>query len=324
MPKVSLASKDAYETKLGIQEGAVEIVSARTEVFQFPPNKESGEQSNPFLAAILGLAKLDDNGTRLDEDISEKILRIEKDLTKMRPGMASSRTDPDPADEGDELGTIGNCIYTESGAKINNKSQYSVFSKSLEDCGFKTDILSEGFFDDLIGLKGHVKTVAGEKATSRDGREFQANYMVFDKIWLFPYEAAVKGKAAAKTTAAKGKANGLAVVPAPAAATAAAPAAAPTPLATADALAESDDAADLVATQLLSELTNELTGESRDVKKVFSMAYSRLMKIKDRDRKLDKTVGELLKDENWISAKAEDIGYSFDDGVFTFGTLVGA
>jgi hypothetical protein len=320
MPKVSLASKDAYETKLGIQEGAVEIIAARTEVFQFPPNKESGEQSAPFLASVLGLVKLDDNGARLDEEPNEKVLRIDKDLAKMRPGTASSRTDTDPTDEGSELGTIGNCIFTESGAKINNKSQYAVFSKSLEDCGFKTEILSEGYFEDLVGLKGHVKTVAGEKVNA-NGREFQANYFVFDKIWSFPYEqaAAAKGKAATKTTAAKGKNNGLAAVPAPAATAVASPA-----IATAEALADADEAADLTATQLLSELSNELTGEARDSKKVFSMAYSRLMKIKDRDRKLDKTVGELLKDDNWIAAKADDIGYSFEDGVFTFGTLVGA
>ena len=198
MAKVSGASKDFYEVKGGVQEGIYRITDAATTIFQYPPNRETGDQYPPFLAAHLSFEALNEKLEPLGEDDPlEKILRIEKDLKKLRAGMASSREDPDPEDLGDELGTVGNCVFTESGARINNKSAWAVFSKSLEEAGFKSDIIAEGYFPDLIGMVLHVKTIKGEKANIQ-GREVEPNYLVCDKILVFPYEKTAAKKPAAK------------------------------------------------------------------------------------------------------------------------------
>ena len=302
MPKASFASKDTYEVKAGFQEGWFEITDAKVKVFQFPPNKETGDQTAPFLAQILSIQKTDEKGRHTDDDALETILKIEKDLGKMRPGNAENRDDDEPEDLGDELDTEGNCIFVEDGSKINNKSRFAVFMKSLEEKGFKPDILACGFSPDLVGLKGFAKSISGGKFP---GSEKEATYLVVDQITQFPYEK--KGKA---TSAASSKSA------APAKKTAA-------PVKKDNAAAEveeesGDDAADEAATAILVELAADLSGETKDQKKVYTMAYSRLVKNKDRDKKLDKSVQELLKKEDWLAEKAEEIGYSYEDGSFTF------
>lgn len=315
MPKVSFASKDQYEPKLGFQEGWFEITDAKTQVFQYPPNKDSGEQTPPFLAAILTFQKTDEQGKATDDEPQERALRIEKDLNKMRPGTATSRTDSEPSDEGGELDTIGNCIYAEEGVKINKNSAWAVFCSSLESKGFKAEIIGEGYLPDLVGLKGHAKSEKGEKRNI-GGKDVEPNYLMVDKITVYPYEgkAAKKGPAAATS---KAPANA-----APAATKNAAPAtkqAAP-----AAAAAEPNEDADTSATAILAGLAAELQGQQRDAKKVYSMAYSRLVSDKARDRKLDKAISDLLKDNDWLTAKAAELDITLEDGVFTFGELVAA
>lgn len=308
MPKASFAAKDGYEPKLGFVEGNFEIVEAGTKIFQYPPNKETQEQYPPFLCAILMMAKTDEKGVRLDEEPLEKILRIEKDLTKMRPGKSATREDPEPEDLGDELDTEGNTVFCEEGQKINVNSAFLVFTKSLEERGFKSEILGHGFLPDLIGLRGHAKTEKGEKRTY-GGKEIEPNYLIVDRILSpLPYESAAKKPAAsAKGKAAKG------------------------PVAVADKVAEkvtvadagtsgapdSDDASDS-AVGLLAELSGELAGETRDKQKLYAMAYARLMKDKARDKKLDKQIAEYLKSDVWLGEKASDLGFEFAEGVFTF------
>jgi hypothetical protein len=273
MPKASFASKDAYEVKLGIQEGHVEIVDAKTAVYQFPPNKETGDQGAPFLAALITFQLTDANGKHLEDEPSDKVLKIEKDLHKMRPGMASSRDDANPTDQGAELETVGNCIYTED-AKINNKCGWQVFCKSMEECGFRVDILGAGYLPDLVGTKGHVKTLKGEK-TKIDGKEIEPSYLVWDSITARPYEAgqtaAKKPAGKATTTAASaGKPNGVA--------TSASPSVTPPPAPAAANGAPASEAVDEAATNILLELAGELDGDTRDVPRITAMLYSRLMK----------------------------------------------
>jgi len=312
MPKASFASRDAYEPKLGFQEGNFEVVSACTKVFQYPPNKESGEQFPPFLCAMLMMAKTDEQGNRLDDEPQEKILRIEKDLEKMRPGRADSRDDAEPEDLGAELDTEGNTVFCEEGQKINVNSAFIVFTKSLEEKGFKSEILGAGFLPDLVGTKGHGKTEKGTKR-SIGGRDVEPAYFIVDRLLVRPYEKSASGKkpmgkagaretaaAAVATPAKAGKPNGSAGAAAP------------------PVTAASDDA-DAVATALLVELSSELAGETREAKKLFAMAYSRLVKDKARDKKLDKPVSDLLKDEDWLAVKAAELElYQIEDGVFTF------
>lgn len=324
MPKASFAAKDGYEPKLGFVEGNFEVVEACTKVFQYPPNKETQEQYPPFLAAVLMMAKTDEKGNRLDEEPLEKILRIEKDLSKMRPGKCLTRDDQDPIDQGDELDTEGNTCFCEEGVKINVNSAFLVFTKSLEERGFKSEILGAGFLPDLVGLKGHAKTEKGEKRTF-GGREIEPNYLIVDRILERPYEKAANGTAkkgmgkagstaaagttgtAAKLQQAAGK-SGIKAVDKPEEKVEEKPV---------EKAEGNDDAAD-AAIGLLAELSGELAGETRDKQKLYAMAYARLVRNKDRDKKLDKQVIEYLKSDEWLTEKAAEMGFEFAEGVFTF------
>lgn len=307
MPKAGFSQTDQYEPKVGFQEGWATVIGAKTQVFQYPPNKETGDQLSPFLAAVLTFQKTDEQGHATEDEPQEKAFRIHKDLSQMRPGQATGRDDDDPTDLGDELDTEGNCIYTD-GAKINVNSAYGTFLRSLETAGVPPAILHAGYMPDLVGLKGHFVTQKGEKR-SIGGRDVEPAYLIVDKITTLPGSVSGK-KPAAKATAASNKAaskaNGVPAVPVngkPAAAAAAA----------------SSDQADELATSLLIELASDLTGETRDLKKLYAMAYSRLVKNKDRDRALDKDVQDLLRNEEWLTAKGAEVGlWSFDNGVFTF------
>lgn len=308
MPKASFAAKDGYEPKLGFVEGNFEVMEACTKIFQYPPNKETQEQFPPFLCAMLMMAKTDEKGVRLDEEPLEKILRIEKDLEKMRPGKSTTREDSEPEDMGSELDTEGNTVFCEEGVKINVNSAFLVFTKSLEERGFKSEILGHGFLPDLVGLRGHAKTEKGEKRTY-GGKEIEPNYLIVDRILSpLPYESAAKKPAA---SAGKAKAKGPVAVADKAAPGTVAAVAAPV------AAADSDDAAD-AAVGLLAELSGELAGETRDKQKLYAMAYARLMKDKARDKKLDKQIAEYLKSDVWLGEKASDLGFEFAEGVFTF------
>ena len=317
--KVSFASKDAYEPKLGFQEGYFEILDAKTQVFQYPPNRDTNEQSPAFLGANITFQRTDEKGDPLDEEPQERILRIDKDLSRMRPGRASERSDPDPEDLGDELDTVGNTVFGEEGSKINANTAFGMFAHSLEERGFKVEILGEAYMPDLIGLRGHATTQRGEKR-SIGGREIEPSYLIVDKITRLPYEQAAKaparkpvGKAAAAAAgAAEAKVvNGAPAPPAtkPAAATAA----------KATAAAAGNEEAEALATEIITELSADLAGDKRENQKFYAMAYSRLIKNKERDRKLDAQVILLLKNTDWLAAKGEELSlFTFNGGVFEF------
>lgn len=305
MPKASFASKDAYEPKLGFQEGWGEIVEARTQVFQYPANRESGEQTPAFLAAVLLIQKTDDQGNPVEEEAQEKVLRVEKDLHKMRPGQATARDDQDPEDQGDELDTQGNTIYIEDGAKINKNSSWMVFVKSLEDKGFKAEILGEGYIPDLVGLRGHFVTTKGEKRNI-GGRDVEPAYFLCDKITRYPYEQ--KAKATARTVA-KPASSGTATNGNAKAAAAAAAA----------------NDAEAVARRILVELAPDLAGSSKDIGKVKAMAYGRLMKDKSRDRKQDKDIQTLFADADFLAAVGAELDlWIVEEGSVVFADAVPA
>jgi hypothetical protein len=304
MPKMSFASADFYEPKLGFTEGTARIEKARTIVFQYPPNRESGEQFPEFLAALLKLQRVDEQLKPTDDEPMEKILRIEKDLTRMRPGQAASREDADPSDLGPELGTEGNTVFGGDGVQINNHSAFATFLHSLEEHGFKPDILKDAYLPDLEGTIFHGITQKGAK-TNIGGREVEPNYLVVDKIMVFPYEKAAKkpaGKATTSTSTAK-----PATTAAPAAATTAAAAA-----------ASNGNDPTAIAQGILSALTKELAGETRDSKKFASMAYSRLVRDKSRDKKYDKAVQDLFRSDEFLIEQGAELGFDYDGDTFTF------
>ena len=80
----------------------------------------------------------------------------------------------------------------------------------------------------------------------------------------------------------------------------------------------SNDAAS-AAIDLLTTLNAELAGETREEKKVYAMAYSRLVQDKNRNKALDKPVQELLHSTDWLAEMGPVIGYLFDGANFAFG-----
>lgn len=297
MPKVSFASRDAYVPSSQFTEGYAQIEEAVSTVFQYPPNRDTGETYPPFLACKLTLRLLDENGQPLEGEPVVKLLRIDKDLSRMRPGHAKDRNDPEPEDLGDDLDTEGNSVFSTEGQKISASSQWGAFLKSLEDHGVKPELLAEGYFDDLKGLRFHAIT---EKQAKRSigGREIEPAYFKADRI-LFDKPGAAKkpaGKATAVTATAapKAKVNGPVAVPNPSA------------------------NAESAATAILAELSAELNGETRESSRVFAMAYARLVRNKERDKRLDKEVSDLLRNDDWLSAHAEDLGYTLANGSFSF------
>lgn len=308
MPKASFAAKDGYEPKGGFQEGFFEVVDAYTQVFQYPVSKKDGTQYPAFLAAVLMLMKTDEKGNQLpdQEEALEKVIRIEKDLAKMRPGNVTNGDDPEPDDLGDELDTKGNTIYCEEGAKINVNSGFLVFSKSLEEQGFKAEILGRGYMPDLIGLKAHAKTEKEEKRTI-DGKDVEPTKFLVDRILVRPYETAKKP--AGKASAGK----------APAGVKGAAPSAtAPKPVSKTAPAPVDNEEADTIATGLVIELSAELANETRTKNKFFTLAFSRLVKDTKRDKSNDKAIQELLKSNEWLELKAEELGFTFADDSLTF------
>ena len=294
MPKASFASKDQYHLSLGFQEGWAEIVAASTQVYQFPPNKETGKQSPPFLAQVIVFQKTDEKGVRTSDEPIQNEIKIEGDLNKMRPGRAKSRDDQEPEDLSDELGTTGNCVFSE-GAKVSDKSPWGVLSKSLEEKGFRSDILGEGYSPDLVGIKGYFKQIVGEKFKTRDtGEEKQASYLVCDKLTVRPYES--KGKpAAAPAKAAK-----------PAAAKSSSPAIAPaetsTPTSTPGSSAIENGDLEGIAVQLLSDLARDLTGQALSTTKLYSALYGRLLKLGSKvDRASYPSIQAMFKSSDWLT-----------------------
>lgn len=192
MPKASSAFRDAVEVSLGIQEGNVEVIGAVVRVHQYPPNKKTGEQGDPFPCVQLEFARLDDDFNRLDEDPVKVEYGIGK-LDRFHPGIAKGPNDDDPEDAGDEVDTEGNCIYvSDPGSRLNRKCKWMVFVQHLEQAGFKPEILGNGYMPDLVGLKGHVKTITLPKIA---GSDKEPTVLVFDRIVQFPYEKRTKKSA---------------------------------------------------------------------------------------------------------------------------------
>ena len=298
MAKASLATRDSVETSLGIQEGNVEFVAACCKVHQFPPNKKTGSQSDPFCCAAIQLQKLDKEMESDGSDPSWTYLTFGKDsLVKFHPGDAQSADDDDPSDLGEEVDTEGNTVFlVDEGAKLNKKCKWMMFASSLEQMGFKPDILGKGFFPDLIGTKAHVKTIKMERI-SDEGEP--PTCLVVDKIFVYPY-AKKAGKAAAGAAAGTGAAGKKA------------------PDKKAKPEASSSDNGDLSeshekAMEIMGDLSAEQSGVEIPLKKLHALAQTKMIRGKVPG-KLQKEVLALTDSEDWLGEN----GFEVEDGVIKF------
>jgi hypothetical protein len=194
MPKASFRPEDAVLTSVGLQEGNVEVIAAKALVHQYPPNKKTGQQGDPFMCVQLELMKLDEDFSRTEDEPVTLEYSCGK-LAKFHPGLAENREDDEPADQGTDLGAEGNVVFAVDGAAFDQRSKFIKLTNSMVDCGFKPEVLAAGWLPDLIGTKGHLHSVPGTKI---EGQTYERDPMVvvFDKITTFPYEK--KGKTAAK------------------------------------------------------------------------------------------------------------------------------
>lgn len=225
MPRVSSAPEDAFHFKGGFADGYGKIISAKSLIFQFPPNKDSGQQGPPQLFCCLEIQRYNDgDGSKSAEQPSEVLLGIQGpnrqtgELDSCHPGkFVDGDVNSDPEDQGGELGAEGDTLYAlQDGFQLNDKTKWMSFTASLVERGFKPTVLKRTYFPDLVGLYAYFTTVT--KPKFRDDMDKEPTVFVVKDIKQFPYEAkkdtaaATKGKPAPAT--AKGKAT-----PAPAATT---------------------------------------------------------------------------------------------------------
>lgn len=297
MGKAGFGSKDAVAVSLGIEAGNVEIVSAVSKIHQYPPNKTTGQQSEPFGCVQLGFQQFDQNWNKLDEEP----VKMEfgwgggfGKAHKFHPGLVDSADDDDVQDQGEEVDVEGNCIYAiEDGSRLNTKCKWIIFTTSMEKFGFKPEVLGNGYLPDLIGTRGHVHTVKAERMAGSTAKNDPTN-LLFDSITVFPYDKKSK----------KGP------VPAPAAGKPAVKAAAGKS-APAPAPAGSDD--DATALEMFNLVKGDLAGSELEVKSLKSKVTAKLMRNKIPTGR-HKAVLAIISNPDWLISLSEqdDAGFAFD------------
>ncbi len=208
MPRVSMKKEDMMGVGF-FKEGNVEIVKAVCAAYQFPPNSKTGVQSDPFPAVVFSFVQLGEDWSKPDDAETQDLpIRIGS-FDKIRPGNLSDPNDleADPEDLGSEVGTEGNSIYGDDGARLG--FNWPAFVESLKKAGFKPNIIDRIYMPDYKGMKCHLKQVpTGSKYTAKDGTEKDSTTWVCTEIQTFPYEKkAQAGKAGSKPAAASTKAG---------------------------------------------------------------------------------------------------------------------
>jgi hypothetical protein len=314
MPRASMASKDAVDVSFGIQEGVVEIVKAITKVHQFPPNKQSGEQGDPFPCVQLTVVRCDNDGKRTSDDEITEELGVGK-IEKFHPGKAAGPDDDDPEDLGDEVDTEGNCIFVANeGDHFAKTCKWIRFASSLEDKGFKPEVLGHGYMPDLVGMVVKVKTDTLPRTPGYTGKK-DPTALVADKILVFPYDKKKGGKtnsAPAKSTSGASKSG-------------------PAPAGKKDAGTTTNpyqgDDAEAIAIHALGEMVVEYAGqEGIERKKLQTGVQTRLMRNKVPVKQHPVILG-MVKDDEWlrkVTAEDEDskifgkISVDFDESTAMF------
>lgn len=309
MPRVSSAPEDAMHFKGTFSDGWGKIVDAKALVYQFPPDKETGRQDPAGLFCELTIQRYQDGDGNRSADQPEQVLlsiqRASKDsgtLTLVHPGnYPNGDVSAEPEDCGTELGAEGDTVKAlQDGYQFNDKTKYMVFCKSLQEKGFKPEILKHTYFPGFVGLYAFFKTETQKKF--RADQTSDPTAFVVTQIKEFPYEA----KKAAAPAKGKGK-----VASAPATA------AAPAPATNGDASVE--DIASAILIQTLAPAKKGVTLPSLAKLKV--EAFMSVSKHKPAvPANIKKQVQEQLGDEEWLAAvgQANSIFSVGDDGSVAF------
>lgn len=303
MPKVSFNPDDMYQGGggIGVPECWGEVIGCHAEIVQWQPKKGTNEQQPRLLSCMLQVQPYEDEtfaATKGDPATQEMVIEWGRkdDATgelqplALRPGVAKDAEDPDPADQGEAIGTQGNTLVGSVAVNLNNA--FGAFCKSLTTRGFKPAILGRGYFPDLIGLRAHFKH---EKQKSKSGKEFE-NFIVDQPIKQFPYEQAAK-------TTTKGAAKKPATAAAGAGAAPSAEASHTNGAATADDL-------NAYTVEVLKLVASEHRGEVMLVEKLANwLGQKQLKDAKLRQKKqFHVAAANLAKTQEWLEANAVDIG----------------
>ncbi len=324
MPRVSSAQEDAFHFKGTFADGWGEIVDAKAVVFQFPPAKESkggrsaGDQDPPGLYAAITIQRhIDGEGHKSSEQPEEVLLSIQRAsrdtglLDTCHPGnYPTGKVEGEPVDCGGELGAEGNTLFAiQDGFALNNRTKWMSFGRSLEDKGFKPEIMKRTFFPDLIGLRGYFKTETRPKF--RDDQTQDPTVFVVTDIKQYPYEIKGGAKPVAKPAAGKKpavtKAGPVPVAAAPAAAESPVAPNGSTEISAEDLAASAEDLAAAVLTETLAP--TQKGALLADIKKLKMHAYMAVNKHKPPiPAALKKAVQDTLGDEDWLTTMGEVSG----------------
>ena len=221
MPRVSSAPEDTFHMKGSWQDGWDKIVACQSIVFQFPPMKEAkygreaGWQGPPELYAELTVQRyLDGDGNVSPSQPEEILLKIQGPnketglLDLFHPGnYPDGNLGAEPEDAGGELGAVGNTVYSlKEGLQLMENCKWVKFCASLQEKGFKKEILRRTYFPDMVGLYAFIKTVTGKKYN--DKMDSDPTWLVASEVKEWPYEKKATGasstgkKAAGKPPAA--------------------------------------------------------------------------------------------------------------------------
>lgn len=292
MAKASFLINDAAASNFGIKEGNVEIVGAITKVHQYPPNRQTGVASDPFPCVQLEMRQFDKDWSPLGDDTTKMEFSVGK-IEKFHPGNAVSAEDQDPEDVGVEVDVEGNCIVlAEDGARFSKQCAWIRFTDTLEQRGFKPEVLGNGFVPELIGTRMHVTTIELPRMPNSTKKE-APTALVCTKIEVFPYDK--KTKVAVKPVAGKPVVKS----------TAATPAAAKT------APVKATDTNEDIALSTFIAIATENPGEQVALKVIKSKAVAKLMRNKVPVTQ-HKSISTLITDHAWLEAICDAQGYSFD------------
>lgn len=332
MPRVSSASEDAYHFKGTFADGWGLVTAAQAVMFQFPPDKETGQQNPPSLFVELTIQRHQDGDGHASATPPEQVLmsiaRPNKETGEMdqiHPGnYPDGNMSADPVDCGGNLGAAGNTLFAlADGYQLNDNCKWMRFTRSLEEKGFRPAILKRTYFPDLNGLRAYFKTEKLKKW--RDDQEADPTAFVVSEIRQFPYEAGAQTAAAAASTTGRGKkgqGQQSASAPAPAAAAPAPspPAAAPAPAAPAtNGTASAEDLATAVIIQTLAPAKKGTA--LPNIAKLKVEAFMAINKHKPTvPVELKSAVQQQMQDEDWLIAVGvmNNLFVIAEDGKVTF------
>jgi hypothetical protein len=287
MAKTSLNPKDAQQGGLSFGEGWATVTSAKSAVHQLPPSKTSGEQESPATKLVLELQRCGEDGKSDGTDPVIEYLAVcrpnkETGLLVTTPGLAKSRTDPNPKDLGSEVGTEGNCFVGPAPYKT---SKGATFIDSLVARGFRPEILNYGYLPDFEGMVAYFHTV--KKAAISSGQK-ETDQLLVKEIKVYPYEKSAAEVPAVSSAPKPAKVSGPAKL-------------------------EPHDVA-LKVLMLMSEKTPGVTIKLGDMRTKSFAAFA----ATKADAALKGEAKQLIVDPEWLATVAEDIGMEVTEDSITF------